>query len=73
MVYAMGSSASEDSNKVVKVVEFSQPEIAPEERADTVDIRHIKGHYYQSQHTINPTGIVAAGPLMDLTLPHGRS
>ena len=41
--------------------------------ADTVDMRHIKGHYYQSHRTINPTGIVAAGPLMDLTLPHGRS
>jgi putative glutathione S-transferase len=34
--------------------------------ADTVDMRHIKGHYYQSHRTINPTGIVAAGPLMDL-------
>ena len=41
--------------------------------ADTVDMQHIKGHYYQSHRTINPTGIVAAGPLMDLTLPHGRS
>src|SRR4029078_7047953 len=41
--------------------------------ADTVDMRHIKGHYYQSHRTINPTGIVAAGPLMDLTLAHGRS
>jgi len=40
--------------------------------ADTVDIRHIKGHYYQSHHTINPTGIVPVGPLIDLTLSHGR-
>jgi glutathionyl-hydroquinone reductase len=29
--------------------------------ADTVDMRHIKGHYYQSHRTINPTGIAAAG------------
>jgi putative glutathione S-transferase len=40
--------------------------------ADTVDMRHIKGHYYQSHRTINPTGIVPAGPIIDLTLPHGR-
>ncbi|HKY91854.1 MAG TPA: glutathione S-transferase family protein [Nevskiaceae bacterium] len=32
--------------------------------ADTVSIFHIKNHYYQSQPSINPHGIVAAGPLM---------
>jgi putative glutathione S-transferase len=40
--------------------------------AETVDMRHIKGHYYESHLTINPTGIVPVGPLLDLTLPHGR-
>jgi putative glutathione S-transferase len=40
--------------------------------ADTVDMRHIKGHYCQSHLTINPTGIVPIGPVIDLTLPHGR-
>jgi len=40
--------------------------------AETVDMRHIKGHYYQSHRTINPTGIVPVGPVIDLTLPHGR-
>lgn len=40
--------------------------------ADTVDFRHIKGHYYQSHPTINPTGIVPMGPMLDLDLPHGR-
>jgi glutathionyl-hydroquinone reductase len=40
--------------------------------ADTVDMRHIKGHYYQSHRTINPTGIVPVGPRIDLTLPHER-
>ncbi|MCJ1961181.1 glutathione S-transferase family protein [Novosphingobium mangrovi (ex Hu et al. 2023)] len=40
--------------------------------AETVDFRHIKSHYYQSHGTINPTGIVPAGPLMDLAAPHGR-
>ena len=40
--------------------------------AATVDTRHIKGHYYQSHRIINPTGIVPVGPMIDLTLPHGR-
>lgn len=34
--------------------------------AATVDFQHIKNHYYQSHRTINPTGIVPAGPLLDL-------
>ncbi|MBB5766740.1 glutathione S-transferase family protein [Xanthomonas euroxanthea] len=40
--------------------------------ADTVNFQHIKGHYYQSHGTINPTGIVPLGPLLDLQAPHGR-
>ena len=40
--------------------------------AETVDFAHIKGHYYRSHVTINPTGIVPVGPLLDLTVPHGR-
>lgn len=30
--------------------------------ADTVNFAHIKGHYYGSHRTINPTGIVPVGP-----------
>jgi putative glutathione S-transferase len=30
--------------------------------AQTVDVQHIKHHYYQSHPTINPTGIVPLGP-----------
>ncbi|MBB1250421.1 glutathione S-transferase family protein [Rhizobium sp. G21] len=33
---------------------------------DTVDFTHIKGHYYGSHRTINPTGIVPVGPALDL-------
>lgn len=40
--------------------------------ADTVDFDHIKRHYYMTHLTINPTGIVPAGPAQDLTAPHGR-
>ena len=40
--------------------------------AETVNFDHIKGHYYRSHITINPTGIVPVGPEMDLTAPHNR-
>lgn len=40
--------------------------------AETVNIRHIKQHYYRSHKTINPTGIVPLGPQLDLDAPHGR-
>jgi len=40
--------------------------------AETVNMHHIKQHYYRSHTTINPTGIVPAGPVLDLGAPHGR-
>jgi putative glutathione S-transferase len=40
--------------------------------AETVSLAHIKHHYYGSHKTINPTGIVPVGPLLDLAAPHGR-
>lgn len=40
--------------------------------AATVDIEHIKRHYYTSHESINPTRIVPAGPAIDFTGPHGR-
>ena len=40
--------------------------------AETVNMAHIKGHYYESHKTINPTGIVPVGPNLDLDAPHGR-
>jgi glutathionyl-hydroquinone reductase len=33
--------------------------------AKTVDLGHIKQHYYESHVTINPTGIVPVGPMLD--------
>ena len=35
--------------------------------AETVDFDHIKRHYYGSHRTVNPTGIVPMGPLIDWT------
>jgi putative glutathione S-transferase len=39
---------------------------------ETVNFQHIKHHYYESHKTINPTGIVPAGPALDYDAPHGR-
>ena len=40
--------------------------------AETVNLKHIKEHYYRSHDTINPTGVVPAGPALDFDQPHGR-
>jgi hypothetical protein len=40
---------------------------------ETVDFGHIKGHYYQSHGTINPTGIVPLGPAVDFDAPPPRT
>ncbi len=39
---------------------------------ETVDIEHIKQHYYYSHERINPTRIVPLGPLMIIDAPHDR-
>lgn len=41
--------------------------------AETLDLQHIKEHYYRSHGTINPNGIVPKGPVLDLEAPHGRA
>jgi Predicted glutathione S-transferase len=46
---------------------YQQPGIA-----ETCNLLHIKHHYYESHKTINPTGIVPVGPVIDLDAPHGR-
>ncbi len=40
---------------------------------ETVNLRHIKEHYYRSHRTINPTGVVPVGPALDLERLHGRA
>jgi putative glutathione S-transferase len=40
--------------------------------AETVHMDHIKLHYYGSHPTINPSGVVPAGPEIDFSTPHGR-
>ncbi len=40
--------------------------------SETVNMHHIKTHYYGSHKTINPTGIVPLGPEVDLSTPLSR-
>jgi putative glutathione S-transferase len=40
--------------------------------ADTVNLDHIKAHYYVTHTEINPTQIIPLGPILDLTAPPGR-
>lgn len=40
--------------------------------AGTVDLHHIRHHYYGSHRHLNPSGIVPAGPLLDLDQPGSR-
>jgi glutathionyl-hydroquinone reductase len=46
---------------------YQQPGVA-----DTVNMAHIKKHYYGSHESINPTRIVPKGPILDFEEPHGR-
>ena len=40
---------------------------------ETVNIEHIKAHYYTSHANINPTRIIPVGPLLDFNEPHDRT
>lgn len=40
--------------------------------ADTVNLTHIREHYFRSHPTINPYGILSIGPALDWNSPHGR-
>ncbi|MDG2294391.1 MAG: glutathione S-transferase family protein [Paracoccaceae bacterium] len=46
---------------------YQQPGIAR-----TVNMEHIKRHYYESHTSINPSRIVPTGPDTDFTTPHDR-
>ena len=41
--------------------------------AETVNFDHIKRHYYGSHKTVNPSGVIPAGPRLDFTAPHDRA
>lgn len=41
--------------------------------AETVNLEHVKRHYYLSHRHLNPSGIVPKGPMVDFSLPHARA
>ncbi len=41
--------------------------------AETVNFDHIKRHYYGSHKTVNPSGVIPAGPRLDFAAPHDRA
>ncbi len=46
---------------------YQRPRVRP-----TVNFHHIRNHYYRSQKTVNPTGVVPIGPALDFEAPHNR-
>ncbi len=40
--------------------------------AETVNMFHIRNHYYRSHETVNPRRIVPGGPELDFDAPHNR-
>jgi len=46
---------------------YQQPGVA-----ETINMEHIKGHYYGSHKSINPSGVVPLGPELNFEEAHGR-
>lgn len=46
---------------------YQQPGVA-----ETINMVHIKNHYYVSHTSINPSGVVPLGPVIDFNVRHGR-
>ena len=65
--YVKAVPASPETETLLAHVLTGMPGIA-----ETVNMLHIKSHYYQSHRTINPTGIVPKGPAIDLSSPPER-
>lgn len=47
---------------------YQQPGIA-----ETVNMEHIKNHYYASHESVNPSRVVPVGPVIDFSVPHNRA
>lgn len=41
--------------------------------AETINMAHIKNHYYRSHSSINPNGVVPSGPILDFNELHLRA
>ncbi|MBF0276720.1 MAG: glutathione S-transferase family protein [SAR324 cluster bacterium] len=40
--------------------------------SETCQFDHIKGHYYKSHESVNPSRIIPVGPMLQFDAPHGR-
>lgn len=40
--------------------------------AETCNFTHMKHHYYNSHRSVNPSGVVPKGPMINFTEPHNR-
>lgn len=47
---------------------YQMPQVKP-----MVNFHHIQHHYYESHRSVNPTGIVPAGPRLDFDAPANRA
>lgn len=47
---------------------YQQPGVA-----QTVNMDHIKNHYYASHETVNPSRVIPMGPVVDYAAPHDRA
>ena len=47
---------------------YQQPGIS-----ETVNMQHIKNHYYGSHESINPSRVIPQGPEIDFLVAHGRA
>jgi len=47
---------------------YQQPGIS-----ESVNMQHIKNHYYASHESVNPSRIIPAGPEIDFAAPHDRA
>lgn len=47
---------------------YQQPGVAA-----TINMQHIKDHYYASHESINPSRVIPTGPFIDYTMPHNRA
>jgi len=67
--YLAGNSITEADWRLFTTRDlYQQPGIAA-----TVNMQHIKNHYYASHETINPSRVVPVGPDIDFTAAHNRA
>jgi putative glutathione S-transferase len=76
-----GTIVNNESSEIIRMLNSEFDEFGDDSRdlyqvagvAETVNLDHIKRHYFMSHTSINPTRIVPKGPAIDFSLLHDRS